>query len=261
MSYQAVDKFPNLDFDIPDVTHSRQLVLKNALAHSADSEIELVQHLFVTGTDPEASLANFMTNSKRFQELFKEEEQALCLKMLVHLGWSPQRFDSRSKPLGRIATRLEAIFGCLAHEAEGSSSSTRKVWAQKLLMELSQYSRLVIAGLLADLSSLHREWVRQGDTEDPNVEEVNANDRDFRDKLNVLFLQGAIMSEWSLKNVPILFVDSVGSLGPKARGFIFYGTICSRRGSNFSGNSVGTSGFVVWTFRNKQMHTGNDFHQ
>jgi len=94
-------ELPNLDFDMPDTLHSRQLVFKNAMSSVADPEIRDTQRLLVTGTDPEPSLANFLAHSQRFATVFQEEEQALGLSLLRDLGWSPQRFDSRSKPLGR----------------------------------------------------------------------------------------------------------------------------------------------------------------
>jgi hypothetical protein len=47
-----------------------------------------------------------------------------------------------------LAVLLEAIFGCLVHETNESSSSTHKVLAQRLLTELSHHSGLVIAGLV-----------------------------------------------------------------------------------------------------------------
>lgn len=88
---------------MPDTCHSRQLVLKRALADFGGPELELVQRLLVTGTKPEPSLANFVEHSKRFASRFTEEERRLNLAALSHLGYAPQRFDSRSKPLGRHA--------------------------------------------------------------------------------------------------------------------------------------------------------------
>jgi len=122
------------------------------------------------------------------------------LIVLRHLGWSPQRFDSRSKPLGRIATRLEIIFQTLAHEADHASSDSQKKWARRLLRELGSYERLMLAGLLADLSSEHRAWVRESDVQDPSAEAVLAADGRFRRRLQRLFLQGAIMSEESTES-------------------------------------------------------------
>ena len=78
--------------------------------------------------------------------------------------------------------RLEAILGCLAHEADQRKSA----WAQHLLVQLCSYERLVLAGLLADLSSMHRQWVRESDVHDPNVEDVARCDERFLLKLGTL---------------------------------------------------------------------------
>lgn len=56
------------------------------------------------------------------------------------------------------------------------------------------YSRLMMAGLLADLASVHTQWVRDSDKSDPAAEDVLAADEAFRRKLDILFTQGAIMS-------------------------------------------------------------------
>ena len=80
----------------------------------------------------------------------------------------------------------------MASEADGTSA--RASWARKLLCELVSYRRLVMAGLLADLSSMHREWVRQADLDDPQVEEVARADECFRAKLDLWFTKGAVMS-------------------------------------------------------------------
>ena len=175
-----------------DTCHSRQLVLKACLA--GDEEIETTQRLLVTGTAPEPSVANFLANSPRFATRFQEVEKDECLAVLRHLGWSPQRFDSRSKPLGRIATRLGVIFETLAYEADHASSAGQKQWARRLLTELGSYERLLLAGLLADLSSEHRKWVRESDVQDPSAEGVLPADLRFQARLRALFLKGGILS-------------------------------------------------------------------
>lgn len=180
----------NMDFEMSDTTHSRQLVLKNAMG--LEPEAAIVQKLLVTGTDPEPSLANFLNYSKRFASKFQDAERADCLTALRHLGWSAQRFDSRSKPFGRIASRLDAIFTVLADEADGSGP--RAKWATKLIEEIGSYKRLVLAGLLADLMHLHMKWVRDADVSDPDVDVVAEADEKFRQSIDALFLKGGIMS-------------------------------------------------------------------
>jgi len=66
---------PGLRYDMPDTTHSRQLVLKNCLR--GDSEIEKTQELLVTGKVPEPSVANFLSYSHRFSSKFQEAEKTL----------------------------------------------------------------------------------------------------------------------------------------------------------------------------------------
>ena len=80
--------------------------------------------------------------------------------------------DSKSKPYGRIGMRLKIIFDLLAYECEHRTEPDQRKWAKKLVEELSIYGRLVLAGLLADLTSEHRKWMRDSDKFDPEAQEV-----------------------------------------------------------------------------------------
>lgn len=66
--------------------------------------------LLVSGKNP-ASLSKLLRTSSKLQEFFKENQQAECLQILSRFGFAPQRFDSKTVPVGRVCIRLRQAFG------------------------------------------------------------------------------------------------------------------------------------------------------
>ena len=159
-------KLGQLHFMAQGAMHSAALVLKTTLA--SDPEIELVEQLLVSRKSP-PSLARLLTQSERFRAKFGERQQAAGVKALTHLGWRPARVDSKKKPLGRFAIRLQQCFEILAWEAEESKDVKRREGAANLLQELSgeNTARLVLAGMIADLAHEHAIWTRAFDVQNP----------------------------------------------------------------------------------------------
>ncbi len=63
-------------------------------------------------------------------------------------------------------------------------------------MELGGASigRLVLGGLLADLSAEHYKWVATGDTRSPDTTTVQSRADAFLERLHVLFTEGLILT-------------------------------------------------------------------
>ena len=67
---ELAKEFENLDFQVPDTTHSFQLGIKNGV--KGDPIVDLVQGICVTNKKPHPSIANMLRNSKRFRKRFVE---------------------------------------------------------------------------------------------------------------------------------------------------------------------------------------------
>ena len=85
------------------------------------------------------------------------------------MGWSPNRMTSRSKPFGRLARKVGAVFSALAKEAEGGAYTKAAICN---LQEMAPYRRMMVAGLLADLTAEHRKCVASTDYDDADITEV-----------------------------------------------------------------------------------------
>ena len=184
--------FPALRFRCTDTSHANMLVLKNAFG--GDPEIDMVDQLLVSGKKP-PSLSKFLSTSGRFREMFKEEEAQDAVQVLAHFGWAPQRYTSKVRPYSRTSRRLRQAFAAVSSEATGGDAK-RRVWARHLLRELGgcHSSRLLLGGMLADLSFEHCLWVRPSDKTDPDHEATKANKEKFLARLDLLFTEGLILT-------------------------------------------------------------------
>ena len=81
-----------------------------------------------------------------------------------NFGWAPQRFTSRTKPYGRESRRWRVIFNDVIVESNGPNKE-RRMLGRMYFGELGgeHSSRLLVGGLLADLSTEHYAWVATGD--------------------------------------------------------------------------------------------------
>ena len=114
--------------------------------------------------------------------------------VLSHLGWAPQRMSSRARSMSRAVLKIDPLLTALAREAEGGS---KKEAALHNLRMIAPYRRLVIAGLLADLTVEHHKCVRETDVEDPDPAEIAHQLARFESRVRVLFMQGHV---WSMQN-------------------------------------------------------------
>ena len=100
--------YTRMQCDFPDTTHSLQLAIKNGLR--GEPEIEHVQAVLLTNKKPLPSISNILRHSQRFRSSFTDEQQDDVFGAIEHLGWSPNRMTSRSKPFGRLARKVGAVF-------------------------------------------------------------------------------------------------------------------------------------------------------
>ena len=66
--------------------------MKHALKQ--DEELQMTDALFVSSKKP-YSMSKLLTTSGHYAKMFQEEQRAAGLQVLKHMGWAPQRFDSR----------------------------------------------------------------------------------------------------------------------------------------------------------------------
>ena len=154
---------PNLAFHVMDSTHSLQLAIRHGMA--GDPEIEQLQKVLLTNKRPHPSISNMLRNSTRFRTVFREKQQEDALSVLENLGWAPQRMSSRARPYGRTSLRLHALLAALAEEAEHGHE---KDLALSNLQQIASYKRLMLIGLLADLTHEHQRLVHETGTSDPD---------------------------------------------------------------------------------------------
>ncbi len=111
----------------------------------------------------------------------------------MKIGWAPQRFNSRARPYVRVSCRWEIIFDAVATEARGDNRD-RRILARRYLTELggANSSRLLLGGLLADLSAEHYTWVATGDKRSPDATTVQSRADAFLARLQVRFTKGMI---------------------------------------------------------------------
>ena len=130
-------------------------------------EITITDKLLVTGKKP-YSLAKFLTTSLVFRKTVGDAQLVEVIAFVKNFGWAPQRFNSRARPYGRESRRWKIIFDAVATEA-ASKDPKRRTLARMYLVELGgeNSSRLVLGGLLADLSAEHYTWVTGVDKRNP----------------------------------------------------------------------------------------------
>ena len=177
-----------MGFQMSDTSHSLMLAIKNGC--KGDPEVDAVQGIFQTNKKTHPSITNLLRHSKRFRSTFSDEQQEDIFTVLSHLGWAPQRMTSRAKSWSRGALKIDSVFKALAKEAEFGA---RKEAAMYNIRELASYKRLMIAGMLADLTVEHQSIVRQTDVADPDPVEVPQLMRQFVVRMELLFMQGEVL--------------------------------------------------------------------
>ena len=143
----------------PDATHSLQIGIKQGTR--GDPECDIIQGVCLTNKKPYRSISNMCRRSSRVRALFTEEQLERAQCVISHMGWAPQRHSSRARALSRQSLKITEVFSMLAREAEGGHL---KRDALHNLRELSPYRRLMLCGLLADVTFEHHLLIRQTDT-------------------------------------------------------------------------------------------------
>jgi len=173
-----------------DEAHSSVRLLANAMKY--DAEIVVVDCLLVSGKKPYA-LAKFVSTSDVFRKKVGDAQADAGVSFVRNFGWAPQRYQSKARPYKRQARRWDPIWAAVAAEAAGKNRDRRQL-AEYLLESLGGQNsyRLVIGGLLADLTAEHYTWVATGDESNPDTATVMDRKDCFAHRLDVLFIQGHI---------------------------------------------------------------------
>ena len=130
-----------------------------------------------------------------FRKTVGDAQIAEEVAFVENFCWAPHRYSSRSRPLARESRRWKVIFQSLAREAE-SPDPKRRVLASMFLGELGgeNSSRVLLGGLLADLSVEHRKWVATGDEAYPDPTTAEERAQSFLTRIDTLFTQGMILT-------------------------------------------------------------------
>ena len=154
----------------------------------------MTDQLLVTGKKP-YSLAKFLSTSLVFRKTVGDAQVNDEIAFVRNFGWAPQRFNSRAKPYAREARRWKVIFGAVATEAAGENKE-RRILARLFMEELGgeHSSRLLLGGMLADLSAEHYTWVAEGDKKNPETTAVMERANAFLARLTALYDESLILS-------------------------------------------------------------------
>ena len=184
----ASASFSGLVFHAWDEAHSSQRLLANAMkAVEGDEEIAITDKLLVTGKKP-YSLAMFLNASMVFRKTVGDAQMEDEKAFVKNFGWAPQRYSSRARPYARESRRWISMLNSTDTEAAGPNRE-RRALAQMYLAELGgeHSSRLLLGGLLADLSAEHYAWVEPATMGNPDSTTVHGRADAFAARLDVLF--------------------------------------------------------------------------
>ena len=185
---ELAKEFENLNFLDPDTTHSFQLGIKNGA--KGDPEVDLVQGICCTNKKPYPSIANMLRCSNRFRKRFIEKQRDSIMNVLSHLGWAPQRHSSRSRTYTRESLLIGQLLEALAHEAE---DGRYKEAAAYNITQIAPYPRMMIAGMMGDLTCEHHAALRPTDAKDPDPGDVDLTLLRLKQRLKLLFAEGEVM--------------------------------------------------------------------
>ena len=184
--------FPGLVFHAWDESHSAQRLGVNAMTDG--DEITITDQLLVTSKKP-YSLAKFISTSSVFRKKVGDAQLADNIAFVENFGWAPQRFNSRARPYARESRRWQSIFDAVATEAHGPDKD-RRILARMYLGELGGENspRLLLGGLLADLSAEHYAWVATGDFRYPDATTALSRGDGFLSRVHTLYNEGLILT-------------------------------------------------------------------
>lgn len=145
----------SLEFDIPDLAHSVMLAIKNGC--QGDPEVDLVRSVFLTNKRPTPSISRCLQNSSRFRSQFTEQQRDGIETTVSHLGFAPQRFSSQSRSWGRGSRKIQDLMSCLAREVDRGGQYKKACLHN--LRTIAPFGRMMLAGLLGDLTAEHSRLV------------------------------------------------------------------------------------------------------
>ena len=188
----ATRHFENMKFRVWEESHSSVKVLEHAV--KADAEAVAVDALLVSGKNPQ-SLAKFVSTSDVYRNRVGEAQREAGVAMVFNFGWAPQRYQSKMRPLTREARRWDPIWDSIATEAAGNNKE-RRALAIHYITELGgqNSSRLLLGGMLGDLSVEHYEWVAGGDHRAPDATTAQERADQFMRRIDMLFTEGMVLS-------------------------------------------------------------------
>ena len=149
--------------DFGDTTHTMQLIIKHATA--GEPEVKLVEEVLLTNKNSPTRVSAHCCEIRVLPALpLRKEQEQQAEAVLRNLSWSPQRMSSRHKPYGRASLRPT--------RAEHGGDAVDKAAALHNLKTLAPFRRMVLAGMMADVTWEHRKAVMWSDGRDPDPSHI-----------------------------------------------------------------------------------------
>ncbi len=121
-----------------------------------------------------------------------------CVAVVSHFGYAPQRLDSKKTPYGRVALKVRQAYSAVARVAETGDDKYKAAAKRFLHMTSGQHtSRLLLAGMIADLTHEFSKYVHSGDFNNPDPMRTARAANLLHTRNHVLFIEGLILCKSS----------------------------------------------------------------
>ena len=131
-----------------------------------------------------------MSTSDVFRKKLGDAQADAGISFVQNFGWAPQHCQSRARPYARESRRWDAMWSVVVVEVVGSNPDRRQLAVHFLESLGGQHSiRLLLGGLLADLSAEHFSLLATGGLANPDATTGMARSASFHNRHDVLFLQ------------------------------------------------------------------------
>ena len=186
--------FPNCKLRLKDVTHAARRLTKNPW--SVDPYLADVYDTFVQSPN---SIVNLIKNSPDLQQLFgamvsdddKTPFDPQTRSRIKSLKYAPHRFESHMRPLSRLVTLFESVWGA-AIEISVRRTGGPQARAKEFLRACSA-ERLLQLALLADAGTVSLDLVRHFDSEQTDISEASGAVQEYLHALDSMFLEGDVL--------------------------------------------------------------------
>ena len=184
---QSTGYFPNLKFTLRDKAHSARRILSRPWA-----AVEAINDVYQNAIAGKHSITSTIQHSGVVAHTFQEhcvtmQNAPSTARRLKNLSLAKHRFDSTEKPLSRFCLFLDAF---LLTAISLAASPSQKRERGKAFLSWVNEEKILLLGLLADLSDECLLFVRVYDSEDYEASFMHHSCMAFVSKLRWLYVKG-----------------------------------------------------------------------